>query len=157
MDKKSKDDQPQISRREFLGTGAAAGAASVLPAGAATGAEKSPSSSSTQAKLRPPSPLAMAREVGNVEPPASVKRTAVRPGSDLMVQVLRDLNIEYVISNAGSSFEGLQESIVNYGDNPNVTPEFITALHEESAVDMAHGYARSEGIPVCALIQGTIG
>ncbi|MBJ89932.1 MAG: hypothetical protein CMO98_08755 [Woeseia sp.] len=157
MDKKSKDDQPQISRREFLGTGAAAGAASVLPAGAATGAEKGPSSSSTQAKLRPPSPLAMAREVGNVEPPASVKRTAVRPGSDLMVQVLRDLNIEYVISNAGSSFEGLQESIVNYGDNPNVTPEFITALHEESAVDMAHGYARSEGKPVCALIQGTIG
>ncbi len=62
-----------------------------------------------------------------------------------------------MISNAGSSFEGRQESIVNYGDNPNVTPEFITALHEESAVDMAHGYARSEGKPVCALIPGTFG
>ena len=36
-------------------------------------------------------------------------------------------------------------------------PEFITALHEESAVDMAHGYARSEGKPVCALVSGTIG
>ena len=36
-------------------------------------------------------------------------------------------------------------------------PEFITALHEESAVDMAHGYARSEGRPVCALVSGTMG
>jgi thiamine pyrophosphate-dependent acetolactate synthase large subunit-like protein len=99
----------------------------------------------------------MAREVGSAVPPTLVERAVRRPGSDLMVQVLRDLEIEYVVSNPGSSFEGLQESIVNYGELPNVMPEFITALHEESAVDMAHGYARAEGRPVCALIQGTIG
>ena len=36
-------------------------------------------------------------------------------------------------------------------------PEVISALHEGSAVDMAHGYGRSEGKPMCALIQGTVG
>ena len=81
--------------------------------------------------LAPPTPEQMAREVGGGMPPANVDAAVQRPGSDLMVQVLRDLGIEYVVSNPGSPFEGLQESIVNYGDPPNVSPEFITALHEE--------------------------
>jgi thiamine pyrophosphate-dependent acetolactate synthase large subunit-like protein len=80
-----------------------------------------------------------------------------KPGSDLMVDALRALGIEYVASNPGSSFEGLQESIVNYGDPPNELPEFITALHEESAVDMANGYAKAEGRPMAVLLHGTLG
>ncbi len=36
-------------------------------------------------------------------------------------------------------------------------PEFITALHEESAVTMAHGYGKATGKPMCALLHGTIG
>jgi thiamine pyrophosphate-dependent acetolactate synthase large subunit-like protein len=74
-----------------------------------------------------------------------------------MVQVLKDLGIEYVSANPGSSFEGLQESLVNYGDPPNTRPEFITALHEETAVDMANGYGKAEGRPMVALLHGTIG
>ena len=38
-----------------------------------------------------------------------------------------------------------------------MTPEWITALHEESAVTMAHGYAKAEGKPMLALLHGTIG
>jgi thiamine pyrophosphate-dependent acetolactate synthase large subunit-like protein len=74
-----------------------------------------------------------------------------------MVQVIRDLGIEYVAANPGSTFEGLQESFINYGNPPNHMPEFITALHEESAVAMAHGYAKAEGKPMLALLHGTIG
>lgn len=74
-----------------------------------------------------------------------------------MVQVFQDLGIEYVAANPGSTFEGLQESIINYGSSPNTRPEFITALHEETAVDMAHGYAKAEGKPMIALLHGTIG
>ena len=81
----------------------------------------------------------------------------MRPGSDLMVQVLKDLGIEWVAANPGSSFEGIQESIINYGNPPNVKPEFITALHEESSVTMAHGYGKATGKPMCALLHGTIG
>jgi thiamine pyrophosphate-dependent acetolactate synthase large subunit-like protein len=36
-------------------------------------------------------------------------------------------------------------------------PELITALHEESAVTMAHGYGKATGKPMCALLHGTIG
>jgi len=74
-----------------------------------------------------------------------------------MVQTLKELGIEFVAANPGSSFEGLQESLVNYGDPPNAMPELITALHEETAVDMADGYAKAEGRPMCALLHGTIG
>src|SRR4029078_11703814 len=62
-----------------------------------------------------------------------------------------------VCANPGSSFEGLHESVINYGNPPNKMPEFITALHEESAVTMAHGYGKATGKPMCALLHGTIG
>lgn len=74
-----------------------------------------------------------------------------------MVQVLRDLEIEYVAANPAASFEGLQESIINYGNPPNVMPQFVSALHEESSVDMAHGYAKSEGRPMAVLLHSTLG
>lgn len=84
-------------------------------------------------------------------------RAVVRPGSDLMVQVLRDIGIEYIAANPGSSFEGIHESLVNYSDHPNHTPELITCLHEESAVDMAHGYGKAEGKPMAVALHGTVG
>jgi len=153
MTKKNDQENGGISRRAFLGSSAAAGAASILPRGSAAAPQ---AAENTVPVSLPPSPEQMEREVGDARPPTTF-RAAVRPGSDLIVQVLRDLEIEYVASNPGSSFEGLQESLINYGENPNVTPEFISALHEESAIDMAHGYGKSEGRPICALIQGTIG
>ena len=74
-----------------------------------------------------------------------------------MIQILKNLEIEFVAANPASSFEGLQESIVNYGSQPNTMPELITALHEESAVDMAHGYAKAEGVPMAVMLHGTVG
>ena len=143
-----------LTRREFLGTTAGAGAASLL--GGTAAAQRSP-----EASPGAPSPTQrqLERDVGT-SPPVP-ERAVRRPGSDLMVQVLHDLGIEFVAANPASSFEGLQESIINYGDGrnhrPNEMPEFITALHEESSVDMAHGYAKAEGRPMAALIHGTIG
>ena len=45
--------------------------------------------------------------------------------------------------------------MINYGGNKN--PEFITCLHEESAVGMAHGYAKIEGKPLLVFAHGTVG
>jgi thiamine pyrophosphate-dependent acetolactate synthase large subunit-like protein len=104
-----------------------------------------------------PTPEQVQRDAGNVRPVGAAGRVVVRPGSDLMVQVLRDLGIEYAAANPGSSFEGLQESLINFGEPPNRMPEFITALHEESAVTMAHGYGKATGKPMVALLHGTIG
>jgi thiamine pyrophosphate-dependent acetolactate synthase large subunit-like protein len=72
-----------------------------------------------------------------------------------MVDVLKSLAFPYVCANPGSSFRGLQESIVNYGGNS--APEFLTCCHEESSVAMAHGYAKIEGKPLAILAHGTVG
>lgn len=144
-----KDGRP-ISRRAFLGT--AAGSLLTKP-GRARAQEAAQAAEAVPA----PSAQQIERDTGNARPPSGPIRAAQRPGSDLMVQVLKDLGIEFVASNPGSSFEGLQESLVNYGEPPNAMPEFISAMHEESAVDMAHGYAKAEGKPMVALLHGTIG
>jgi acetolactate synthase-1/2/3 large subunit len=106
-----------------------------------------------------PSQAALDRDTGNARPQENA-RAVQRAGSDLMVQVLRDLDIEYIAANPAASFEGLQESIVNYSSanrNPNEMPELISALHEESSVDMAQGYAKAEGRPIAVMLHGTVG
>jgi thiamine pyrophosphate-dependent acetolactate synthase large subunit-like protein len=144
-------DRPNsVDRRVFLkGT---AGAAAL--AGTSSGAQAQTSDRGNA--VAAPTSAQLARDSGNVRPPP-IARAVQRPGSDLMVQTLKELGIEYVASNPGSSFEALQESIVNYGDPRNTMPEFITALHEETSVDMANGYGKAEGRPMCALLHGTIG
>src|ERR1700739_38553 len=39
----------------------------------------------------------------------------VRPGSDFMIDVIKQLGFEYVTVNPGANFRGLMESAVNYG------------------------------------------
>ena len=146
-----------FGRRGFLksaATGAAAGAAALVTSTELVQAQDRQSGNPTGAGA--PTQAALDREAGNIRPPATARKIT-RPGSDLMVQTIKDLGIEFVAANPGSSFEGLQESFINYGNPPNEKPEFITALHEESAVAMAHGYAKAEGKPMLALLHGTIG
>ncbi len=144
-----------VGRRGFLKS-AAAGAAALATTTPLVEAQDVQQGAPRPAGARAPTQAALDREAGNIRPPAVV-RTITRPGSDLMVQTVRDLGIEYAAANPGSSFEGLQESFINYGNPPNRTPEWITALHEESAVTMAHGYAKAEGKPMLAVLHGTIG
>ena len=156
----AKSQKNGVGRRGFLKNAAAgaAGAAALATTPALVEAQAPNAGSATGSPTGAPAPTEaqLDREAGNVRPPVAV-RTITRPGSDLMVQTLKDLGIEYVAANPGSSFEGLQESFINYGNPPNQMPEFITALHEESAVTMAHGYAKAEGKPMLALLHGTIG
>src|SRR5258705_2099621 len=156
---RSKQTQRPVTRRGFLkGAATAAGGAAALTNGPLAGAVAAQGTNGSTEPAPPPSPAQVERDAGNVRPPVRPgQRAVVLPGSDLMVQVLRDLGIEYAAGNPGSSFEGLQESIINYGNPPNRMPEFITALHEESAVTMAHGYGKATGKPMCAVLHGTIG
>ena len=106
-----------IGRRGFLKS-AAAGAAAMATT---TPLVEAQVENNATGGAPAPTPANLDREAGNVRPPAAV-RTITRPGSDLMVQTLRDLGIEYVAANPGSSFEGLQESFINYGNPPNKMP-----------------------------------
>ena len=138
-----------VDRRSFLKGAAITGAAAVTPDVVAGAAPQEPV---TQASRPATAPVA-AREV---DPVVEVEAlTTDRPGGDFMVDVLKSLNLEYVASNPGSSFRGLHESIINYGENR--MPEFLTCLHEESSVAMAHGYFKVEGKPMAILCHGTVG
>jgi acetolactate synthase-1/2/3 large subunit len=136
-----------VPRRDFL-RNAAAGAAALAAAHKLPAKQPSPERGAT-----PPPAMSPEAEVGT--PSRAEVLTADRTGSDFMVDVIKTLNIEYICSNPGSSFRGLHESIINYGGNKN--PEFITCLHEESAVGMAHGYAKIEGKPLLVFAHGTVG
>jgi thiamine pyrophosphate-dependent acetolactate synthase large subunit-like protein len=153
----AKSQKSSVGRRGFLKS-AAAGAAALATTTPIAEAQRENNTAAATSSTGAPAPTQaqLDREAGNIRPPA-VARLITRPGSDLMVQAIKDLGIEYAVANPGSSFEGLQESFINYGNPPNRMPEWITALHEESAVTMAHGYAKAEGKPMLALLHGTIG
>ena len=67
-----------------------------------------------------------------------------------MLDVLKTFDFDYLAETCASSFQGLHESVVNYGENDK--PEFLTSTHEETSVAIAHGYAKIENKPllVCA-------
>jgi len=164
----AKSRKASVNRRGFLkgaAAGAAAGATALVSGLPISEASQAPPAGTTAAQgdrgqsSGAPGPTAeqIARDAGNVRPPATV-RAVNRAGSDLMVQVLKDMGVEYAAANPGSSFEGFQESCINYGgEKRNTMPEWITALHEESSVTMGHGYAKATGKPMVAVLHGTIG
>ena len=154
----AKSPKTPVGRRGFLKSAATGAAAlvSTTPLADAQTRRNGTTDAAPDSAAPAPTESQLARDAGNVRPPATA-RAITRPGSDLMVQVVRDLGVEYAAANPGSSFEGLQESFINYGNPPNRNPEWITALHEESAVTMAHGYAKATGKPMLALLHGTIG
>src|SRR5437773_3467571 len=76
-------------------------------------------------------------------------------GSDVVVDLLKAFEIEYIAINPGATFRGLHDSLVNYGGNH--APEIILCNHEEIAVALAHGYARAKGKPMAAAVHNVVG
>ena len=145
--------QPKFNRRKFLAGVAVAGAAASAPGGveAATSAE-SPAAAAPRPSALPPNAVMAAAETGT---PQEIKHEGGRPGSDFMVDVIKTLDIKYLPCNPASSFRALHESLIYYGGNKQ--PEFLTCMHEESAVGMAHGYFKAAGKPLMTLVHGTVG
>ncbi len=136
-----------VNRRDFLKGSAAGVAALAAGTGAAVAQKPGPGPQGG------PPPMSKQAETGN--PSGLEVLTTDRPGADIMVDVIKSLGIEYIAANPGSSYRGLHESVINYGGNK--APEFITCCHEESAVGMAHGYAKIEGKPMGVFLHGTVG
>lgn len=143
-DKHPPDGEP--ARRGFLRQAVAAAGAATAAAGAVaqTAQAQAPAAAAQPAK-------AEAAHGAN----KSDDNLIEHPGSDFMIDVIRTLDIDYISTNPGSSFRSLHESLVNYGGNKK--PELLTCLHEESAVAMAHGYAKAAGKPMGVFLHGTVG
>src|SRR6185436_11599652 len=57
--------------------------------------------------------------------------------------------------NPGASYRGLHDSIVNYLGNTQ--PQMLLCLHEESAVAIAHGYAKASGRMMGVVLHSNVG
>jgi acetolactate synthase-1/2/3 large subunit len=137
-----------VKRRGFFSAVAVGGAASLASL---------PEKASAQPASPKPSAVTPGAGVAAAEaaPPREEPVVAGRSGSDFMVDVIRQIGVEYVAAMPGSSFRGLHESIINYGGNRQ--PELLTCLHEEISVAMAHGYAKVAGKPMATLLHGPVG
>jgi acetolactate synthase-1/2/3 large subunit len=148
---------PDVSRRKFMAGVALTGAATAVApqdaahAATAPAAETNPSPARLPSALRPDARMAAA-EAGT---PKELAKSTGPDGSDFMVDVIKTLNIDYVVSNPASSFRALHESLIDYGGNKK--PEFITCMHEESSVGMAHGYFKATGKPLMMMCHGVVG
>ncbi|MBN1236931.1 MAG: twin-arginine translocation signal domain-containing protein, partial [Gammaproteobacteria bacterium] len=153
-DRIEQPDEGALPRRNFL-KGAAVGAATAFVAGPAQ-AQRADGTDARPAAARPTEAEGLADyEPPELAPGVDPSRFIQHPASDYMVDVLRALDLEYVAVNPGSAFEGIHESIINYGGNRS--PEILTVLHEEAGAAMAHGYAKAAGKPMMTLMHGTVG
>lgn len=134
---KGKPEESTVDRRSFIKAAAASGAA--LVAGT--------QSLSAQVSGATAAGAAAAEEV-------EITSEGMH-GSDFMMDVLKQMDFEFMTINTHSDSAGLQESVINYMGNTN--PELITCLHEEVTVAMAHGYYKIEGKPLATLIYGSVG
>ncbi|HEU0169115.1 MAG TPA: thiamine pyrophosphate-dependent enzyme [Chloroflexota bacterium] len=76
-------------------------------------------------------------------------------GSDVVADILRLLDIEYMALIPGASYRGLHDSLVNY--NGNERPAMVLCNHEEIAIAVAHGYAKLAGKPMAASVHSNVG
>jgi thiamine pyrophosphate-dependent acetolactate synthase large subunit-like protein len=76
-------------------------------------------------------------------------------GSDAMAACLRALDVPYLALNPGASYRGLHDSLVNYLGNTR--PQMLLALHEESAVAIAHGFAKASDRMMGAVLHSNVG
>ncbi|ONY10117.1 thiamine pyrophosphate-binding protein [Burkholderia cenocepacia] len=73
--------------------------------------------------------------------------------SDLIVDFLKQQEIEYVAFNPGASFRGIHDSLVHREDSP----EILMACHEEIAVAMAHGYYKACNRHMAVFLHANVG
>jgi len=150
-DSARKDSSPDVSRRKFLKGVAVAGATA-----SAAAANAAPLGTGADVKRLPAAIAPTAHQIAaETAVPKDMPHLAGKPNSDFMVDVIKSLKIEHIYSNPASSFRGLHESLINYGKNS--MPDFITCMHEESSVAMAHGYYKASGKPQMMLCHGTVG
>src|SRR5499426_1144582 len=93
----------------------------------------------------------MAKPATKVEP---IKKSDRRWQSDIIVDMIKRYEFEYIALNPGASYRGLHDSLVNYGEN---NPPMLLCQHEKIAVQIAHGYARAKGKPMIAIVHDLVG
>jgi len=72
----------------------------------------------------------------------------------VIVDMMHRYGFPFAALNPGASYRGLHDSMVNYGRNQ---PVMMLCQHEETAVQIAHGYAKASGKPMVAIVHNLVG
>jgi thiamine pyrophosphate-dependent acetolactate synthase large subunit-like protein len=160
-------EQSALGRRGFLKAATLAGTGAIASAGTIARAVASPEATSSQgtkpdgaaaaAKSPRHSVQLTSRESEQGAPPHLEGPSHTTCGSDFMVDVMRNLGIDYVAAIPGNTFKGLHESIINYGMTTTPALEHISCMHEEISVAISHGYAKIAGKPMACMMHSTVG
>lgn len=94
-------------------------------------------------------------EIAALDRPVPAGVNAPSFGSDVIADALRATDIPYIALNPGASYRGLHDSIVNYLGNDK--PQMLLCLHEESAVAIAHGWAKVTGKAMAVALHSNVG
>jgi len=154
-----------LGRRKFLKAATLAGTGAIASAGAIAEAAASPEAASpsdakaggTASTAKGHSVQLTSRESEQGAPPHLEGPSHTTCGSDFMVDVMRNLGIEYVAAIPGNTFKGLHESIINYGMTTAPMLDHISCMHEEISVAISHGYAKIAGKPMACMMHSTVG
>ena len=142
-------------RRRFLTGFVAAGAATAITPPLARGSQEELAQNTRAPSALPPNAQVAAAET---QTPGRARRRTASAGCRARTSwstSSRRSTSSTARRTRASSFRGLHESLINYGGNK--MPEFLTCMHEESAVAMAHGYFKVAGKPLMPLCHGTVG
>src|SRR5262245_66490592 len=68
--------------------------------------------------------------------------------SDVIADLIKQYGFPFIVLNPGASYRGLHDSLVNHTGNE---PPMLVSPHEKVAVQIAHGYAKACGKPLCVI------
>lgn len=105
--------------------------------------------------MMPDSPNAATNATIVHDQPVASQPSETHWGSDPVAAMLRELDIPYIALVPGSSYRGLHDSIVNYLGNK--APQMVLCVHEETAVAVAHGYAKVTDKMIASGLHANIG
>ena len=74
--------------------------------------------------------------------------------SDIIADLIKRFGFAYITLNPGASYRGLHDSLVNHNRNE---PPMLLCQHEKIAVQIAHGYAKACGEPLCVIVHNVVG
>src|ERR1700761_3541394 len=93
-------------------------------------------------------------DASNVERPVSSATNALF-GSDIVAETLRALDIPWIALTPFASYRCTHDSLVK--PLGNESQQMLVCLHEETAVALAHGWAKVTGRPMAAAVHSNVG
>ncbi|MCI0802140.1 MAG: thiamine pyrophosphate-binding protein [Chloroflexi bacterium] len=80
-----------------------------------------------------------------------------KDGGDAILEALRKLDVDYIISSPGSEWPAVWEALARQAINEEPGPKYINCWHETLAVAMAQGYTRMTGRMQAVLLHAGVG